>query len=305
MYRISQVAASTGVPVATLRAWERRYGVISPVRSDSGYRLYDAGCLATINAMRQMLTDGWSPQQAAQELLAAVRVPAEPEPVRTTGQQAAEAAPERSSFAEEFLAAARAMDVERLSSALDGLFSVVSFEVAVDTQLLPALQAMGKFWSVAELTVAAEHLASHAVMRRLGAAFEGAAHDARGPRVLTGLPPECSHEVGILAFATAARRQGLSVLHLGADLPTGEWVDAAVAFGAQAAVISVPTEADVPAAERVVRALQMSHPNLRIFSGGGCQDALASPVVPLGHHIASGARTLAQRLHRSGQGVNP
>ena len=39
MYTIGRVAALTGVPVATLRAWERRYGVVEPVRTDSGYRL--------------------------------------------------------------------------------------------------------------------------------------------------------------------------------------------------------------------------------------------------------------------------
>ena len=40
MYTIKRAAELTGISVATLRAWERRYGVVHPQRSDGGYRLY-------------------------------------------------------------------------------------------------------------------------------------------------------------------------------------------------------------------------------------------------------------------------
>ena len=39
-YRIRAVAELTGVSTATLRAWERRYGVPTPSRTASAYRLY-------------------------------------------------------------------------------------------------------------------------------------------------------------------------------------------------------------------------------------------------------------------------
>ena len=39
-YRIKRVAHLTGINPATLRAWERRYGLVAPDRTGSGYRLY-------------------------------------------------------------------------------------------------------------------------------------------------------------------------------------------------------------------------------------------------------------------------
>ncbi len=62
MYTIKPAAQLTGVPEASfLRAWERRYGVWVPHRSESGYRLYDEEALAVISTMRRLIGDGWTP----------------------------------------------------------------------------------------------------------------------------------------------------------------------------------------------------------------------------------------------------
>ena len=65
MYTIRQAARLTGVSEASLRAWERRYGVVVPHRNDSGYRLYDEEALAAVSTMRRLVQDGWSPAEAA------------------------------------------------------------------------------------------------------------------------------------------------------------------------------------------------------------------------------------------------
>src|SRR4249919_896872 len=66
MYTIKQAAARTGLSIPTIRAWERRYGVVSPSRTPAGYRLYDDAAIARLNAMRSLVeTDGWRPSQAA------------------------------------------------------------------------------------------------------------------------------------------------------------------------------------------------------------------------------------------------
>ena len=47
-YRINAVAEMTGVPAPTLRAWERRYGIPRPGRSESSYRLYSDADVAEV-----------------------------------------------------------------------------------------------------------------------------------------------------------------------------------------------------------------------------------------------------------------
>ena len=72
MYTIKQAAARTGLSVPTIRAWERRYGVVRPSRTAAGYRLYDDDALARLLAMRRLVDgDGWRPSQAAERVIAA------------------------------------------------------------------------------------------------------------------------------------------------------------------------------------------------------------------------------------------
>ena len=71
VYTIRHASVLTGVPVATLRAWERRYGVVHPARTDAGYRLYDERALQVLSAMAELVSAGWSPRQAAEQVAAA------------------------------------------------------------------------------------------------------------------------------------------------------------------------------------------------------------------------------------------
>ena len=68
MYTVSQAAALTGIPTATLRAWERRYGVIAPRRTEGGYRLYDPAQIALLREMAARIEGGMRPAQAAASL---------------------------------------------------------------------------------------------------------------------------------------------------------------------------------------------------------------------------------------------
>src|SRR6476661_9872987 len=69
MYTIKRAAELTGISVATLRAWERRYSVVSPKRSDGGYRLYGAEDVRALAIMNSLVNEGWSAREAAAETL--------------------------------------------------------------------------------------------------------------------------------------------------------------------------------------------------------------------------------------------
>lgn len=92
--------------------------------------------------------------------------------------------------------------------------------------MLRAVAAVGEAWAAARLDVAAEHLASAAVHRRLAALFDQGGFAGAGRSVLVGLPPGSRHEIGLLAFAIALRRRRANVLYLGADVPISSWIPA-------------------------------------------------------------------------------
>lgn len=293
MYTIKRAAELTGVPVATLRAWERRYGIGSPERTDSGYRLYDEQSIADINAMQHLISQGWAPRQAAEAAVkerAAIAVPsAAPEALE---QQLAE-------IRARVLGAARAMDERELGKVLDQMFANASYEFVVDHWLMPVMHDLGEQWIEGNLDISAEHLVSNAVMRRLGAAFEAAPLPAHGPLVLVGLPSESYHEIGALAFATAARRIGLAALYLGANVPQEAWITAVDAHRAAAIVLSVVRSEDVPLTNNLVKAIRDRHKELVFAVGGPRQAEVAGPVLHLPEGFAASAAAVAQRLREN------
>jgi methanogenic corrinoid protein MtbC1 len=121
--------------------------------------------------------------------------------------------------------------------------------------------------------VAAEHAASHAVLRRLAAAFEAAGTPrATEGAIVVGLPPGSRHELGSLIFAVAARRAGLPVLYVGADLPAEGWLSATTS--AAAAVIGVTTTDDLGPARTVAARLKKGRPSMIVALGGPAAQAL-------------------------------
>jgi MerR family transcriptional regulator, light-induced transcriptional regulator len=304
MYTIKRASEMVGVPVATLRAWQRRYGVVNPGRSVSGYRLYGAEDIAVLRRMQALVASGWSPKEAA-----AAAVPAdadrETEPTDLPRDEPSRSRPARRTRTAlpDLVAAAAALDPAAITRLLDDHFATGSFEQVVDGWLLPELERLGQAWADGTVSVAGEHLAATAVQRRLSAAFDAAALDSGGsPLLLTGLPPGCRHELGILAFATAARRQGLAVVYLGPDLPLRDWLTAADRQQPDAVVIAVPTLSDVAPALEIVEGFAGRQELIGI--GGRHQDAVlqraggrgARSVLPLGQSIAGAAAQLRDRL---------
>jgi MerR family transcriptional regulator, light-induced transcriptional regulator len=278
MYTIKQAAARSGLSVPVVRAWERRYGVVHPARTPAGYRLYDDAAVDRLRTMQALIAHGWSPSTAAAALLAgtAPAVELETEAEAEAGEREATASRDRSLAVDwsadlqtAFVEAARVIDANALEHILDDMFAMGSYEVVVERHILPALVELGDAWAAGRVSVAGEHAASHAVGRRLAGAYQAAASSAHlDGAVLVGLPPGARHELGALAFAVTARRAGLPVLYLGADLPIDDWVATARRADASAAVIAAVARADADRALGVARALADARPGIIIGLGG-------------------------------------
>jgi len=302
MYTIKEASARSGVGAPLIRAWERRYGVVEPVRTASGYRLYDDAAIGVLVAMRSLVASGWTASEAARAISAGeIRLdeivpapaPAGRRPARAEGPD------HRARLIARFVAAAEANSAADTEAALDEMLAAGSFESVVDDLLLPAAAALGDAWADGRLSVAGEHAASGAMARRLSAAFQ-AAGLPRKVSVVVGLPPGSRHELGALAFAPALRRRGVGVLYLGSDVTVDGWVDAMARTRARAAVVGVITEGDREAAADVVTALLEHDVPLVALGGAAAPDAGAVPrgVVRVPDRIIDAASTVADALGR-------
>ncbi len=255
MYTISEASARTGVGASLIRAWERRYGVIVPRRTPTGYRLYDDANLRTLDTMRELVDGGWTASEAARAILAGeVDVGEMPEGRSPPPSATSPGSRNRARLVDRFVASAASASPVETEAVLDEILASGSYEAVVDDLLLPAAAALGDAWASGRISVAAEHAASAAVGRRLAAIFQAGGAPGR-VSVVVGLPPGARHELGALAFAAALRRRGVGVLYLGQDVPVDGWLDAVGRTRARAAVIGVVTRADRDAAVSVSEAL--------------------------------------------------
>ncbi len=278
MYTINQAAARTGLRIPTIRAWERRYGIVEPARTAGGYRLYDDAAIARLIAMRHLIeSEGWRPSQAATRVieagedLASVSPPAEAS--APAQERAAGASPPADTATDaSFASAANRFDVETMERLLDEGFAAQRFESAMEDRIFPALRALGTAWASGDVDVAAEHAATELVRRRLAHYYDAAGWSGRGSEVIVGLPPGGRHELGAFAFAVAARRAGLSVLYLGADVPPESWLQAVQDTRAPVAVLAVVMPSDVAGATQVIEVLDRSDRQVTCAIGGSAAD---------------------------------
>jgi DNA-binding transcriptional MerR regulator/methylmalonyl-CoA mutase cobalamin-binding subunit len=210
-YRIKRVAHLTGINPATLRAWERRYGLVAPDRTGSGYRLYTDEDVAMLSRIKVLVDEGLTIGEA----ISRVRRGTEPLPADAAGPSVRDV---------RFRMLEALVSFDR-RGALDAYQDVMRLppERRVEEVLLPVLRQVGELWEANECGVGEEHFASAFIREKLAGIIEdldtGA---ARGPEaVCAGVPGEM-HECGLLAATIHLATRGWRVVYLGPDVPVDE-----------------------------------------------------------------------------------
>jgi MerR family transcriptional regulator, light-induced transcriptional regulator len=218
--RIGELARRTGASPELLRAWERRYGLLRPTRSQGGFRLYTAGDEERIRRMREYLARGVAAAEAARLAMNAEA----PRPGTATGRPAvpaaetATAAAPLQGAAEELAGALDRFDEEPAHAVLDRLLAAYRVETILRDLLLPYLHDLGERWAGGEVSVAQEHFASNLLRGRLLGLARGWGQGHGPTAVLACLPGE-QHDIGLIAFGITLYRRGWRIIYLGPDTP--------------------------------------------------------------------------------------
>lgn len=216
-YRIHIAAELSGVRVELIRAWERRYGVLVPDRTPSGYRVYTDRDVALLKRLKALTDEGVAISEAAKllpQLTAELGVP--PPPVRDGGARVPGA--QADVWRSEVMAAAEAYEQPRVSRILDEVMAALSPLKAFEDVLVPVQREVGARWHAGTLTVAQEHLVTQVVRERLVSLLRSAPDGGRRHAVLACFPEE-EHEVGLLGAALRLRYAGVRVTLLGQRVP--------------------------------------------------------------------------------------
>lgn len=291
-YPIRAVASLTGVNAVTLRAWERRYGLVKPMRTAGGQRMYTRADIDAIHRVLAMLEKGVAISQVPRDLAA---------PSRAAGNATARrAASPWLEWRARMVAAVSQFDEDRLEDTYDEVLALYPSDVVTARLLVPLLVELGERWRDATGSVAEEHFFGVYLRNKLGARFHHRARRSSGPRLLAACLPGEQHEAGLLLFALAAHEQGFRPVLLGADMPLAELPPAAARSRSDAVVLSGSMPPRPGLFEQELPAL-VAGLHVPVFVGGARSvrdgEAIAAAgATPLGDDIARGLKRIGEAL---------
>ena len=204
--RIGELSRRVGVSPEVLRAWERRYGVLRPTRSEGGFRLYSTADEDRVRRMLALQQEGLSPAVAARTAAA-----------EDDGASAASALPAKA-LRQALGDALDRFDEGAANRAFDRALGMLTLDTLLRQIVLDYLANLGGRWSAGLASVAQEHFATNVLRGRL----LGLARDwgqGGGPLALLACPPGELHHLGLICFGLALRARGWRIAFLGADTP--------------------------------------------------------------------------------------
>jgi MerR family transcriptional regulator, light-induced transcriptional regulator len=297
-YTVAAAAKAAGISPWRLRTWERRYGIPSPDRSASGRRVYSEDDVAVIKRMASLVEQGFPASHAAEtaRVEAASDLPmpddgsTEPDDPRIT----------------ELIAAAGALDEDACTALIQDVVAELSWSMALERVLLPALRLIGVLWQRGEVSVMQEHFFSQLVLRELMHAIASAPPpEVDAPLVLLAGAEDEQHEIGLLALWLLLRERRIRVLCLGPDVPAGELAAAVEQARPAVVCLSATAATSAPMLGVSARALLLARTRARVFVGGAALEApgamTAIPATALPHPLGEAVDILVDHAQRANE----
>jgi MerR family transcriptional regulator, light-induced transcriptional regulator len=264
------VAQRTGLTPDLLRAWEKRYGAVSPVRSAGGQRHYTDADVERLQLLVRATRGGRQISHVASRSNAELakliesdeRAAAINRPTNSDG-------PAIESFLSSALMAVEKFDAHGLEQTLRAAVIRLSADEVLDEVISPLLFTIGSLWHQGQLQPANEHLATTTIRRVLTWMSEVSAPQSGAPVLIVGTPAHQVHELGAMLAATSASGNGWRVIYLGADLPAEELARAVEHVKADAIALSIVYPTDDPRIIDELRRLRLLlPPHVGVVVGG-------------------------------------
>jgi DNA-binding transcriptional MerR regulator/methylmalonyl-CoA mutase cobalamin-binding subunit len=252
-----------------IRIWERRYGAVSPRRTDTGRRLYTDEDIERLILLRRATKQGESISQLAGLSQAQLKAVVARSTAALGSAEAARGEAKIERHLNLCLGAMKDLDAIGLETRLLRASSSFDRHTFLDKLLHPLLEMTGEMWADGRLKVAHEHLASAVIRSLLGSMYLSNSMAESAPLLLSASPAGQMHEFGALMASVIAAAGGWRTLYLGPNLPAEDIADAAMRRNAQVIALSIIYPADDPILESELRRLRQLLPDgTRIVTGG-------------------------------------
>ena len=212
LFPIRTVSSITGVNSITLRAWERRYGLVQPVRTPKGHRMYTQENIDMIQRIMELLDKGISIGQVKNKLNNQGEV-----------EEKIQADP-WSVYQRRMVNAVVRFDTNILEQTYNEALSLYPVDLVISKLIVPLLKILGKRWETTEGSIAEEHFFGTYLRNKIGARFHHQKYSQTGPILVAACIPHEYHEVGLLLFCLSALSHDYQLVILGANTPLEELI---------------------------------------------------------------------------------
>jgi methanogenic corrinoid protein MtbC1 len=264
---IGALSRATGIPVDTLRTWERRYGYPIPERKPSGHRVYSVSSIPRLRRIAEALVFGHRAGDvvsASDEDLGALVRATDRRP-GSAEQRPAGTVPNN----EDLLRAIRDFDAEHLMTALRSEWGRLGPLEFLRSRMAPLIQDVGDQWEAGELGVRHEHFVSE----RIGDLLRGfrlpLEELASGPLVILATLEGEGHGLGLQMAALTLSSAGCRTLYLGTEMPVDDLVRLARDINARAVAVSMSIATKGSASARQLGLLRTKLPKRVALLAGG------------------------------------
>lgn len=288
---IRTVSSLTGVNSVTLRAWERRYDLIKPIRTPKGHRLYSMVDVERIQQVVGLLDHGMSIGQARQALEAGPVGEAERIDAKSGSAMHFDL---WQHYQSRLLQAIADFDDRVLNEAYDEALSLYPVDIITSRLIVPLLRELGDRWATGVGSIAEEHFFSVFLRNKLGARFHHLSRNRQGPKLLAACLPGEHHEVGLLLFGLAALDRDYRVVLLGPNMPLAELPRVAARAAIDAIVLSGSAQVSAALIETDLPHL-CRRTELPVFIGGRVVDRYPEALTAAGAILLEEDLSLALR----------
>lgn len=276
-YPIKLVAGRTKLSAHTIRAWEKRYHLVDPERTDTNRRLYSESDIERLTLLRRLTERGHTISSIADLDIAGLNQLLE-DGTDDAGDARAVRVDKFAASADEHLQtciqAIIDFEPEEFAERLHQASFQLTQPVLINSVIVPLIAEIGKLWHSGSIRIMHEHMATAVLKPFLSNLRLSYRPNPGAKSILVATPRGQQHEFGALIIALIAAAEGWRTAYLGADLPADEIVAAAMKIRPRVIALSIVYPAnDSYLPQELLKIKTNIEPDIQIVVGGRISDS--------------------------------
>lgn len=266
-YKIRDLEILTGIKAHTIRMWEKRYGLLTPQRTDTQIRTYSDKELLVLLNVSLLNKKGYKISRIADMSI---------EQIFATSKSIQDHS-ETDTAIEQFIVSVLQLDEQLFQQTFQELTQKTSLSLIFSEYIIPFLQRLGVMWLVGTINPAQEHFISNLIRQKIIAAIDllPIPHSDQS-KIILYLPEHEWHEISLLVYHYHLRSKGLNSIYLGQALPYEALLKTVDILKPKAVISSWLTAIDPQIICNHFNQIQVDLTSVTIVAGGYQIDQLAS-----------------------------